>query len=385
MPWAPEDGSAPGTVANALPYTLEWAAFPVNAVITARDTYDFTKVDALLDAITSRGHRGVIRFYLDYPGRTTGMPHYLLNAGTDKSRQYDLHGNNEISFSPNDDEPAVQEMMLRFVAALGEKYDGDPRIGYITAGLYGFWGEEHTWPYNGSVSGENPKGANWMPSDAFRARPVKAWDEAFDDTFIQNRYPTAATKAHGMGYFDDSLGYATLEGTSWHFLPTLKEQGEAEAWKIDPIGGELLRGVGERVGGVHEHGVGALLRVVAAGGRPRGSVGRDRGQPDHRVSPAVNPAQADGDRDCASDAARGVPVEQLRPRAYRRYPGRQSPAEWSVGRLRERHHGRAASRIPGSDDAEPRTRAEELTTRPGPLEWGPGLSLHLSRFFYFAW
>lgn len=281
MPWAPEDGSAPGTVANALPYTLEWAAFPVNAVITARDTYDFTKVDALLDAITSRGHRGVIRFYLDYPGRTTGMPHYLLNAGTDKSRQYDLHGNNEISFSPNDDEPAVQEMMLRFVAALGEKYDGDPRIGYITAGLYGFWGEEHTWPYNGSVSGENPKGANWMPSDAFRARPVKAWDEAFDDTFIQNRYPTAATKAHGMGYFDDSLGYATLEGTSWHFLPTLKEQGEAEAWKIAPIGGELLRGVGERVGGVHEHGVGALLRVVAAGGHPRGSVGRNRGQFDH--------------------------------------------------------------------------------------------------------
>ena len=117
MPWAPEDGSAPGTVANALPYTLEWAAFPVNAVITGRDTYDFTKVDALLDAIASRGHRGVIRFYLDYPGRTTGMPRYLLNAGTDKSRQYDLHGNNEISFSPNDDEPAVQEMMLRFVAA----------------------------------------------------------------------------------------------------------------------------------------------------------------------------------------------------------------------------------------------------------------------------
>lgn len=109
-----------------------------------------------------------------------------------------------------------------------------------------------------------------MPSDEFRARLLEAWYEAFDDTFIQNRYPTAATKAHSMGYFDDSLGYATLEGTSWHFLPTLKEQGEAEGWKIDPSVGELLRGEGERVGGVHEHGVGALRRVVAAGGRPRG-------------------------------------------------------------------------------------------------------------------
>lgn len=239
MPWAPEDGSAPGTVANALPYTLEWATFPVNAVVTGRNTYDFKKVDTLLDAIASRGRQGAIRFYLDNPGRTTGMPRYLLDAGTDTSRQYDLHGNNKISFSPNYDEPAVQEMMLRFVATLGEKYDGDPRIGYITAGLYGFWGEEHTYPYNGAVSSQNPTGINWMPSDAFRARLVETWDDAFDETFIQNRYPTATTKSHGMGYFDDSFGYATLERTSWHFLPKLKEQGEAEAWKSAPIGGEL--------------------------------------------------------------------------------------------------------------------------------------------------
>ncbi len=237
--WAPEDGSAPGTVANVLPYTLEWATFPVNAVVTGRNTYDFKKVDTLHDAIASRGHQGVIRFYLDYPGRTTGMPRYLLDTGTDTSRQYDLHGNNKNSFSPNYDEPAVQEMMLRFVATLGEKYDGDPRIVYITAGVYGFWGEEHTYPYNGYVNDQNPKAINWMPSDEFRARLVEAWYEAFDDTFIQNRYPTAATKAHGMGYFDDSLGYATLEGTSRHFLPKLKERGEAEAWKSSPIGGEL--------------------------------------------------------------------------------------------------------------------------------------------------
>ena len=239
MPWAPEDGSAPGTVANALPYTLEWATFPVNALVTGRNTYDFKIVDTLLDAIASRGRQGVIRFYLDYPGRTTGMPRYLLDAGTDTSRQYDLHGNNKISFSPNYDEPAVQEMMLRFVATLGEKYDGDPRIGYITAGLYGFWGEEHTYPYNGYVNDQNPKATNWMPSDAFRAQLVEAWDDAFDETFIQNRYPTEATKAHGMGYHDDSFGYATLEGVSWHFIPKLKNQGEADAWQHAPIGGEL--------------------------------------------------------------------------------------------------------------------------------------------------
>jgi hypothetical protein len=239
MPWAPEDGSAPGTVANALPYTLEWAPFPVKDVVTGRDTYDFTKVDALLDAIASRGHQAAIRFYLDTPGKESGMPQYLIDGGTDQSRRYDFEGNKKISFSPNYDDPNVKEMLLHFVDALGDKYDGDPRIAYITAGLYGFWGEEHTYPYNGYVNEQNPDAINWMPSDEFRAQLVEAWDDAFDETFIQNRYPTEATKAHGMGYYDDSLGYATLEGTSWHFIPKLKKQGEGDAWQHSPIGGEL--------------------------------------------------------------------------------------------------------------------------------------------------
>lgn len=113
---------------------------PREHLVTGHDTYDFTKVDALLDAIASRGHQAVIRFTLDTPGRKTGMPQYLIDAGTDTSR-----------------------------------------------------------------------------------------------------YPTAATKTHGMGYYDDSLGYATLERTSWHFIPKLKKQGEGDAWQNSPIGGELTR------------------------------------------------------------------------------------------------------------------------------------------------
>ena len=239
MPWAPAPGANPVLAQGSLPFTLEWAPFPVNTVVTGRDTYDFTKVDAMLDSIAARGHQAVIRFALDTPGQKTGMPQYLIDAGTDTSRSYDFYDNKKISFSPNYDDPKVQEMLVHFVAALGERYDGDPRIGFITAGLYGFWGEEHTYPYSGYVNDQNPTAINWMPSDKFRAQLVEAWDDAFDETFVQNRYPTTVTKAHGMGYFDDSLGYATLEGTSWHFIPKLKMQGEADAWQHAPIGGEL--------------------------------------------------------------------------------------------------------------------------------------------------
>lgn len=239
MPWAPAPGGNPVLAQGALPYTLEWAVFPLKDVVTSPDTYDFSSVDAMLDSIAARGHQAIIRFYVDNPGESSALPQYLIDGGTNTSRTYDFHGNKKKSFSPNYDDPNVQQMFLHFVAALGDKYDGDPRLGYITAGLYGFWGEEHTYPYNGAVSSQNPTGINWMPSDAFRAQLVEAWDDAFDETFIQNRYPTEATKAHGMGYHDDSFGYATLEGVSWHFIPKLKKQGEADAWHHSPIGGEL--------------------------------------------------------------------------------------------------------------------------------------------------
>ena len=29
------------------------------------------------------------------------------------------------------------------------RYDGDPRIGFVQLGLLGFWGEWHTYPYDG--------------------------------------------------------------------------------------------------------------------------------------------------------------------------------------------------------------------------------------------
>ena len=90
MPWAPTVGDAPVLAQGSLPYTLEWAPFPVNDVVTGRDTYDFTKVDAMLDSIASRGHQAAIRFYLDTPGEKSGMPQYLIDGGTDKSRKYNF-------------------------------------------------------------------------------------------------------------------------------------------------------------------------------------------------------------------------------------------------------------------------------------------------------
>lgn len=238
LPFAPEVGSEPDLADQPLPYTMEFALFPVNSVVTDKGRYNWENVDKMLDSIASRGHQTVLRFYLDCPKKESGVPSYLIKEGIDTSRKYSVYGNTD-SFSPNYDDPRIQEMLVDFIKEFGNKYDGDPRIGYITAGLIGFWGEDHTYPMNGEKSPENPKGENWMPSSETRARLVEAWDDAFDTTPVQFRHPTAATKAHHMGYHDDSFAYSTLPNVSWHFLSHLKKNGEENAWQQVPIGGEL--------------------------------------------------------------------------------------------------------------------------------------------------
>lgn len=48
--------------------------------------------------------------------------------------------------TPDYEDKNLRRSIKSLVAALGKKYDGDPRIGFITAGLLGTWGEWHTYP-----------------------------------------------------------------------------------------------------------------------------------------------------------------------------------------------------------------------------------------------
>lgn len=240
LPFAPEPGQALEAADPDFPYSLEWFYLPVNAVVTAESTYDWTVVENYLNSIAERGHQSALRFYLDYPTRPSGVPAYLLGeGGIDQSRAYDFWDNNGVSFSPDYEDPRVSGMIIDFIDALGERYDGDPRIAYITAGLVGFWGENHTYPMNGLIEPTNPEGIDWMPSAATMDTIWQAWDDALDTTWLQARYPTESIGQHGFGLHDDSFAYSTLPTTDWHFLSLLEAAGMSEAWQQAPIGGEL--------------------------------------------------------------------------------------------------------------------------------------------------
>ena len=247
MPFAPSDASTPpGLPESAPPYTMEWLTLPLSDVVTGPGTYSWTALESHLDAIASRGHQAVLRFYVDYPGRPSGMPAYLLSSQTVTTHEYTVNGNAPgQTLAPDYNAPEMMSTLTGFISALARQYDGDPRLAFITHGLVGFWGEGHTWPMDGKVSGENPSGENWMPSTANQNILVDTWDSTFQVTPTLARYPSAETARRRVGYHDDSFGYATMDTADWHFLPLLKKAKADQAWQHYPIGGEVYPGIQE--------------------------------------------------------------------------------------------------------------------------------------------
>ncbi|WP_327000437.1 DUF4832 domain-containing protein [Dactylosporangium sp. NBC_01737] len=218
---------------QTFPHSMEWFYLPLRDVMSGPRQFRWDAFDAQLNAVAGRGHQAVFRFYLDYPGKPTGIPQYLLDAGL-VTRPYPDFGNNGVSVAPDYNDPRLVTALENFITALGRRYDGDPRIGFITLGLIGFWGEWHTWPYDGWTQPEN-----WMPGTDVLTRILARYEAAFDKTFLLARYPSPQNKPLDIGYHDDSFAFETLPAQSWHFMQRLIDEGVTDKWRTQPIGGEL--------------------------------------------------------------------------------------------------------------------------------------------------
>jgi len=111
--------------------------------------FDWQPLEKMLDDIASRGNQTVFRVYLEYPGKKDCIPAFLLAGGL-KVHTYTNFNTTpfppELVETPDYNNPLLRQALTNFIAALGKRYDGDARIGYITAGLLGTWGEWHTYP-----------------------------------------------------------------------------------------------------------------------------------------------------------------------------------------------------------------------------------------------
>lgn len=229
---------------NRFPHSMEFNYLPLSALNTGPKQYDWTAMENLLNDIASRGNMAVVRVYLEYPGKKNSIPEYLLDAGL-KTVTYE--NTNTAPFPPTEvttpdyESPLLRTALTDFVKEFGRKYDGDPRLGFITAGLLGTWGEWHTYPRN-----------DLWASKETQSLVMDAYEDAFAVTPVLLRYPAgsdhydkAPNHNRSFGYHDDSLCWATLETDrkedAWFFVPALNAAGDEarNKWKTHPIGGEI--------------------------------------------------------------------------------------------------------------------------------------------------
>jgi hypothetical protein len=231
-------------VRSFFPHSLEFNYLPYSALVNGYDEFDWSPLEELLDDVAGRGHQAIFRIFLEYPDKHGVIPDFLLNDGL-KVHKY-LNTNTQPLPPARVETPDYEDQSLRrslraFIVALGKRYDGDPRIGFITAGLLGAWGEWHTYPKD-----------ELFASKTVQREVMDAYEAAFTVTPVLLRYPAgdqtwgkAKNADRGFGYHDDSFAWATLhtgrKDDEWFFMTALKEAGpDAESkWKTHPIGGEI--------------------------------------------------------------------------------------------------------------------------------------------------
>ena len=229
---------------RGFPHSLEFEYLPLDSMMTGPSTFNWAPLERLLDGIASRGCQSVFRVYLEYPRKLSGVPEYLVQAGV-KMRAW-TNTNTQpfppaLDHTPDYEDPRLRAALTNFIAALGVRYDGDPRIGFITAGLLGTWGEWHCHPHS-----------EWFASRTVQAEVMDAYAAAFKKTPVLLRYPAgdqdrshAPNGQRAFGYHDDSFAWATLDtgrkSDSWFNLALLRQAGPAamERWRTAPIGGEV--------------------------------------------------------------------------------------------------------------------------------------------------
>ena len=206
------------------PASLEFAYIPLSELMSGPSNFTFdTGLEPRLVAAEQRAHQLILRPYIDYPNKASGLPSFLEDQV--EMRSYSDHGG---GMSPDYNNSQLRAALSSFIQAFGQAYDGDNRIAVIQLGLLGFWGEWHTWPHS-----------EWFPGDEYLTEILDTYDQSFNHTLLQVRYPVANSPELNIGFHDDSFAHSTIGDVEWYFHPRLVASGADEHWKNAPIGGEL--------------------------------------------------------------------------------------------------------------------------------------------------
>jgi len=220
------------------PRSVEFSYIKLSDLNTGWNQFDWGDLEWELNDVAKRGNQLMFRPYVTWGEYSDqGMPGYL--RGDVDVREGNADWN----------DPEMLKAAEQFIVALAEKYDGDPRIAYIEAGLVGYWGEWHTY-----------KNESLMPTPENCRKIISWYDSCFNKTEISVRYaylginpddlyniekPEGWLNTKDIGLHDDSFiykGYTLPEsmgGFDYSFLTQAVKVGGENSWMHAPNMGEV--------------------------------------------------------------------------------------------------------------------------------------------------
>jgi hypothetical protein len=232
---APVDNPLKGFVLDSpkFPHSLEFKYLPLRELMTGSNEYDWRPLEAFLNGAATRGNQGIFRLWLEYPGQTSGVPRFLLESGvkllTTNGPAYGYRKEDTIYY-PDYEDQRLRAALTNFIAALGARLDGDARVGFISAGLLGPWGEWEMWAKSGTFA-----------PPVVQMEVLTAFTRSFHKTKIVVRTPTADNAVLPIGYHDDAFALHTIGDLQWDFTGKLSSAGPAamEKWRMQAVGGRI--------------------------------------------------------------------------------------------------------------------------------------------------
>lgn len=216
---------------------MEFRYFALGEVMMGWGKFDWSAVEKQLEETKARGRQLVFRIFLEYPGRPESLPAFLEKEGVKVTRWKDPEGKDLAT--PDYASAITRKAIRECIAEMGKKFDQDPRVAFVTAGMLGIWGEWHSYPRN-----------DLWASKEVQLEVMAAFEKAFPTKHVLLRYPAgdseyeyADNRKAKLGYHDDSFAWATLDTgkkeDEWFFMPKMKRAGLLDKWKEFPIGGEV--------------------------------------------------------------------------------------------------------------------------------------------------
>ncbi len=210
------------------PYTDSYVRYDWKEIEPTQGHYDFSRIDREL--AQAQAHHGKFGFrIMPAEVENIAVPNYLV-ALMPHGRWLTNTSSGKRAYEPDWNDPHYIARAQALIAALGQRYNNDPRLGWIDMFPYGDWGEWHTYGFSDTIIAPM--------SIANQRELIDANITAFSHKYIMmltdspDALTYALSRSANVGIRVDCLGTSQMGGASSKLLKVPLAQ---ERWRTAPF------------------------------------------------------------------------------------------------------------------------------------------------------